>query len=251
VKSLHELETEDAEFRNAKANATAEVERLRDRRKRLLVGGDIDEILALDDEIRRQEISGEVADARARELLGPIYFSREELKRWAGVNMPTDDELDQLLAIVIAAHPEEFRNAPKEFKRAFYAVGRLGRLNEPSTDRYFVSSIDDANEILREHRLQGIEGDMLLAAVIAWGDISWRAPDKNMGAQLEISLAKRFSGSPAKPKWRDLLTGKASLVAPLPPRAARASSSTYPEPRVRIRYPDGREVDPAAPLGVR
>jgi hypothetical protein len=234
VKSLHELETEDAEFRNAKANATAEVERLRDRRKRLLVGGDIDEILALDDEIRRQEISGEVADARARELLGPIYFSREELKRWAGVNMPTDDELDQLLAIVIAAHPEEFRNAPKEFKRAFYAVGRLGRLNEPSTDRYFVSSIDDANEILREHRLQGIEGDMLLAAVIAWGDISWRArqehgrPTRNFACEALLGIAgqaevARFADRQSEPGRTASAAGRARKLFDIS-RAARANS---------------------------
>jgi hypothetical protein len=241
--SLAQLESESADFRAAKANAVAEIERLHDRRKRLLLAASVDEILSLDGEIRRQEIAGEIAQAKADALRGDLYWAREEVRKWAGVTMPTDSELAKLLDIVVAAHPGEFRDDVKEFRRAFYAVGRLGRLPEPSNDRYFISTVDDANEILRAHRLKSVEGDMLLCAAIAWGDVLWRAPDKAMGSQLEISLAKLNSGSPAKAKWREILACKANLVAPLPPRSMHASSSTYPTPRVRIRYGDGREVD--------
>jgi hypothetical protein len=251
TKSLTQLESESADFRTAKDNAVAEVTRLQDHRKRLLLTVSVDEILALDDDIRRQEIAGEIAQAKADALRGDLYWARENAKRYSGVAMPTDIELAKLLDIVVAAHPGDFRDNLEEFRRAFYSVGRLGRLPEPSADRYFMSTVDDANEILRAHRLQTIEGDMLLCAAIAWGDVLWRAPDTAMGGQLEISLAKLHSGSPAKPKWREILAGKANLLAPLPPRSAHASSSTYPVPRMTIRYGDGREVDPAAPLGVQ
>jgi hypothetical protein len=242
TKSLTQLESESADFRAAKANAVAELERLQDRRKRLLLTATIKQILEIDDEIRRQGITGEMAAAKADALRGPIHQARFLARQYAGVTMPTDDELERLLEIVTEAHPGQFRNNMTEFKNAFFAVGRLGRLSEPSNDRYFVSIVDDANEILRAHRLQNIEGDMLLAAAIAWGDILWRAPDKATGGQLEISLAKLNSGSPAKTKWREILACKANLVAPLPPRDMRASSSsTYPVPRVRITYPDSPE----------
>jgi hypothetical protein len=251
TKSLAELESEDAEFRAAKANAEAEVARLRDCRKAVLLSGDIDKILSLDAEVRRQEITGEIANAKSAKLRGPIYFEREELKRWAGVIMPSDAELSRLLDIVLSAHPNECRNAPKEFKRAFYSVGRLGRLSEPSSDRYYASSLDDANEVLRAHRLEDINGDLLWAAALAWGDICWRGGDKALGQLSEIGLARIGQGVAAKPMWRKILSGEASLVTSLPPRNVRASSSTYSVPRVTIRYGDGREVDPASPLGVQ
>jgi hypothetical protein len=250
-RTLPELETAMASNRAAKSDTESEIAELQDRRKRVLLSGDIDVIEEIDQQIRRHNIEVEIADAKARELHGFIYLAREEAKRWAGVNMPTDDQLAKLFEIVSAAHPGEFRDSPKQFRSAFYAVGRLGRLSEPSSDRYFVSSLDDANEITREARLESVDGDLFLAACLAWGDISWRAHDKATGGQLEIALAKRFQGTPAKPVWRHIFTGDARLVAPLQPRNMRASSSTYPEPRVRIRYGDGREVDPAAPLGVQ
>jgi hypothetical protein len=243
MQSLAELETANADFHAAKTNAVAEIGRLQDRRKRLLLTASVDEILSLDGEIRRQGIVGELAQAKADALRGDLYWAREESRRYAGVAMPTDIELAKRLDIVVAAHPGDFRHNLEEFRRALYAVGRLGRLTEPSADRYFISSVDDANQVLREQRLKNVEGDMLLCAAIAWGDISWRTPDTPMGGQLEISLAKLHSGTPAVAKWRDILSGKANLLAPLPPRNAHASSSTYPVPRVRIRYGDGREVD--------
>jgi hypothetical protein len=256
TKSLTQLESESADFRTAKANAVAEVKRLQDRRKKLLLTASVDEIIELDAEVRRQEIAGEIADAKSDALKEGLYWAREEAKRYAGVDMPSDAELERLLSIVTDAvdMPRLDNPTPEilgEFRRGFYAVGRLGRLPEPNADRYFVSSLDDANEILRAQRLRGIEGDVLLASALAWGDCVWRAVDRDIGQSQEIGLARLNQGAPARPVWREILAGRADVLPPLPPRNMHASSSSYPEPRMRIRYGDGREVDPAAPLGVR
>jgi hypothetical protein len=235
--SLAQLESESADFRAAKADAHAEIERLQDRRKRLLLTATIEQILEIDDEIRRQGITGEIAAAKADALRGPIHQARFLARQYAGVTMPTDDELERLLDIVTEAHPGQFRNNMTEFKNAFFAVGRLGRLSEPSNDRYFVSSLDDVNEILRAHRLQSVNGDMMQAAALAWGDCAWRAPDIALGQQPEIALAKLNQGTSARPVWREILTRRADVLPPLPPRSVHASAS-YQTPRVRIYRED-------------
>jgi hypothetical protein len=256
TKSLTELESESADFHAAKANAAAEIKRLQDRRERLLLTSTVDAIISLDGEIRRQQIAAEIALAKADDLRGPIHQARFVAQKYNGVDMPSAAELERLLSIVTDAVDMPRLDNPSreildEFRRAFYSVGRLGRLPEPSADRYFMSTVDDANEILRAHRLQTIEGDAMLAAALAWGDVVWRAPDKAIGQLQEIGLARLNQGAPARPVWREILAGRADVLPPLPPRNMHASSSSYPEPRVRIRYGDGREVDPAAPLGVQ
>ena len=253
TKSLVQLESESAEFSAAKTNAATEIKRLQDHRKRLLLTSPIDEILALDAEIRRQEIASEIAQAKADALRGGIYWGREEAKRYAGVDMPSAAELERLLSIVTDAVDMPRLDNPSreilaEFRRAFYSVGRLGRLPEPSADRYFVSSLDDAHEVLRAQRLQGVEGDAMLAAALAWGDVTWRAPDRAIGQLQEIALAKLNQGAPARAVWRDILSARADVLAPLPPRGQRASSSTYPHRGVAVyrEGPDGAmtKVDP-------
>lgn len=260
TKSLTQLESESAEFRAAKTNAATEVTRLQDHRKRLLLTASVDEILKIDGEIRRQEIDGEIAQAKADALRSDIYWARENAKRYAGVIMPGDDELERLLAIVTEAVEMPRLDNPSreildEFRRAFYSVGRLGRLPEPSADRYFVSSLDDANEILRAQRLQGIEGDTMLAAALAWGDVVWRAPDKAIGQGQEIGLARLHQGSPARPVWREILTDRADVLAPLPSRGMRSSAASYPTRPVKIyqQGADGQmhETAPIAPLLVQ
>jgi hypothetical protein len=253
TKSLSELESASANFLDAKSNADAEVERLLDVRKRLLITELVDEVLALDNEIKRQKVVSEMAQAKANELRGDIYVAREIAKQYAGVLMPTDDELERLLAIVTEAidfprlSGTPSRDVLDEFRRGFYACGRLGRLNEPATDRYFSSTLDDMSEILRDRRLRDVNGDVVLASALAWGDVVWRAADKDLGQMLEVSLAKRYTGTPPRPVWRDLLDGRANVQKPLPPRHLGASSSAYPMPRLTVRYGDA----PAAPLGVQ
>jgi hypothetical protein len=246
--------------RAALGNAKAEVAKLQELRPRLLRAATVDEIIELDDAVRRQAIAGEIAAARLVPLKIELDMVRHERAKWTGVDMPTDDELDRLLTIVSAAYPDlklareqgsfeiSERDHRSEFRAAFYAVGRLGRLAEPDDNRYFSSVVDDANSILRARRLGEVEGDALHAAALAWGDIAWRAADKAIGQSFEVSIARLNTGSPAVPRWRDILAGKANILAPLPPRGMHASSSSYPMPRVRIRYGDGREVDPSKNL---
>ena len=224
--SLTQLESESAAFRAAKANAVAEIERLQDLRKSLLLTASVDEILKIDGEIRRQGIAGEIAHAKFDALRGELHWAREEAKRYAGVVMPSAGELERLLEIVTEAVDLPRLTNPSrddfdEFRRAFYACGRLGRLPEPSAGRYFVSSLDDSNMILRSRHLSDINGDMLLAAAIAWGDVSWRASDKNLGQTLEVALAKPNTGTPARPVWREILARRADVLPPLSPRGMR------------------------------
>jgi hypothetical protein len=246
--------------RSALAAAKAEIARLQELRPRLLKTETVDEIIELDDEIRRETIAAEIAAARMAPLKIELEMVQHERAKWSGVEMPSAGELDRLLAIVTAAYPElklareqgrfdtSLRDHRYEFRAAFYAVGRLGRLAEPDAGRYFSSVVDDANSILRGRHIKEVDGDAVMCAVLAWGDAQHRPADAAFGQMTEVAIAKIHQGTPARPVWRDLLAGKANLLAPLPPRNTHASSSSYPEPRVRIRYGDGREVDPSKNL---
>ena len=237
------------EQRAALADSQEEIKAMREHRLSLLQTGTPEDVLSLDDEIRLESVKIEISTARIAPLKNYLARAREEREKWTGVDMPTAAELDRLLAIVSAAHPSlalekkqrrfdiALRNHRDEFKRAFYAVGRMGRLSEPDADRYVSSVFDDANSILKTRRLQEIEGDAFHAAALAWGDVVWRATDRAMGQSFEIGIARLNQGWPARPAWRDLLAGKANLLAPLPPRGMHVSSSSYPLPRVRITYP--------------
>jgi hypothetical protein len=229
--------------------------------------GTPEDVLSLDDEIRLEGIKIEIANARMAPLKNELDIVRIERAKWTGVDMPSADELDKLLAIVTAARPDlnlareqgrfdiSERDHRAEFRRAFYAIGRMGRLAEPDAGRYFSSIFDDANSILRGRRLEEIEGDAFQSAALAWGDVVWRAADRDMGQSFEIGLARLNQGSPAVPRWRDILAGATNLQPPLPPRGMRASSSTYPSRPVRIYQEDAdgvtRESPPIAPLLVQ
>jgi hypothetical protein len=104
------------------------------------LSGDIDEIEEIDTQIRRHCIESEIADAKALSLRGELYWARENAKRYAGVAMPSDAALERLLEIVTDAvdFPRLSNPSPNildEFRRGFYAVGRLGRLSEPDAGR--------------------------------------------------------------------------------------------------------------------
>ena len=181
--------------------------------------------------------------------------------------MPSADELDKLYKIVTAAYPDlklareqgrfdiGTRDHRDEFRRAFFAVGRMGRIAEPSPDRYFSAIVDDVNRVLSAHRHKEVEGDAAMCAILAWGDVAHRPADAAFGQLTEVALARINQGTPARPAWREILTGKANLVAPLPPRSMRSSSASYPTRPVRIleEGADGqmRESDPIAPLWVQ
>ena len=100
----------------------------------LRMAGTPEDVLSLDSEIRLEGIKIEIASARLAPLKNELDMVRQQAAKWAGVDMPSADELDSLYKIVIAAHPglnlerkttrfEYERNHQDEFKRAFFAVG--------------------------------------------------------------------------------------------------------------------------------
>jgi hypothetical protein len=241
ILSLQELE-DVLTFERAKlASAEKAIGELKDRRHRMLLEGDCDAVADLDNTIKSRSLTVESAAARISALQGPLHGAREHAKRWASdFVMPTDDELAALLKITAAARPGEFRDDLQAFKRAFLAVGRLGRSSEPNADRFWESSFDDANAILRGRRLGEIDASMFIAACLAWGDVQWRAADKKAGQLMELSLAKLDTGTRATPIWKDIIAGRANVRAPLPPRGGEATSSNYPTPKVKI-YQEGAD----------
>jgi hypothetical protein len=255
--------------RSALVGAQDELKAMQKRRVTLLrTAGTPEDVLSLDDETRLESIKIEIASARMAPLKNELDMVRQEAAKWAGVDMPSVDELDKLLAIVTAARPDlnlareqgrfdiSERDHRAEFRRAFYAIGRMGRLNEPDGDRYFHAVVDDVNRVLNARRLGDVGGDAVMCALLAWGDVPHRPADAAAFGQLtEVAIAKINQGTPAVAKWRKILSGEANLVAPLPPRGMRASSSTYPSRPVRIYQEDAdgvmRESPPIAPLLVQ
>ena len=77
-----------------------------------------------------------------------------------------------------------------------------------------------------------------LAVILAAGDIAWWRADARLGQLLEVGLAQH-AGLPCRNGWRDILSGKANLLAPLPPpELLRRENEPSP---VRI-YKDGRLI---------
>ena len=228
----------EQQLRQAVANARADIaaaprvrEAILERRTAMLLTATVDEILSVADELRVLDVKVEIARAKATAFGQELAHIDRERARWSGVDMPSDQELDQLLALVVAAYPSlslnreqskfdvGVRNPGREFKLAFFAVGRMGRLAQPRTDRYFSSIVDDMNGLLRAHGLGDIAGNSALAAIVAWNDVPFRLADQKRGQQLEVGLA-RNSGTPCSSEgWRGLLRGK-PLRKALPPRMA-------------------------------
>lgn len=112
-----------------------------------------------------------------------------------------------------------------EFARALIGVGvGMWRLREPTAKVYFVSHVDAANDILALLGMAEVSGDAVLAAIIATAEIPWRRADRSLGQLLEVAL-NRDAGLPYENKWRDLLTGTANLLTPLPARPLMAPPS--------------------------
>jgi hypothetical protein len=226
----------EQQLRQALANARADIaaaprvhKALLEQREAMLMTATVDEIIAVDDEIRVLDIKVEIARAKAAAFGQELGFIDRERARWAAVDMPSDEQLKQLFALVEREHPRLIernpnayisRNIADEFKTAFYGVGSVARLVEPTQKISFSTHCDRLNGLLRRRRHQEVEGDVVMAAVIAWGDCDFRLPDSRYGQLAECSLDPLHnSGKPPSPVWREILAGK-PLRKALPPRAA-------------------------------
>jgi hypothetical protein len=226
----------EQQLRESLANARADLEAaprvreaLLDRRKAMLLTSSVGEVIAVDDEIRVVDIKVEIAQAKAKACGEKLAFIDRERARWLGVEMPTDAELKKLLELVEREHPQLLdrrdtyirRNVEDEFKRAFYAVGSITRLSEPTQKIAFSTHVDRINNLLRRRGHTEVEADVVMAALIAWGDVDYRLQDLRHGQLAEVALDPNHNtGKPPSPVWREVLAGKSALRKPLPPRMA-------------------------------
>jgi hypothetical protein len=226
----------EQQLRESLANARADLEAaprvreaLLERRKAMLLTSTVDEIIAVDDEMRVLDIKVEIAQAKIKTFGQELGFIERERARWLGVEMPTDAELKKLLALVEREHrlldrnenAYIRRNVEDEFKRAFFGVGSITRLSEPTQKIAFSTHVDRLNVLLQRRGHTSVEGDVVMAALIAWGDVDYRFQDLRYGQTAECSLDPHHNtGRPPSPVWREILAGKSALRKALPPRMA-------------------------------
>jgi hypothetical protein len=191
---------------------------------RSVLTASIDEIAAVDDKARALNIKVEFSQAKITTFGLELDRVERERARWGGVDMPTDAQLKRLLALVERGYPQLLdresnayivRNFDAEFKCAFYAVGSMRRLEEPT--QKIVFSTDRINGLLRSRGHAQVEGDVVMAAVIAWG-IPFRLQALRYGQVAEVALDPYTGKACSSDAWRGLLDGSTSLRQPLPPR---------------------------------
>ena len=120
--------------------------------------------------------------------------------------MPSDEQLKQLLALVEREHPRLIERNPNAYivaisptssRRAFYGVGSMPRLSEPTQKVVFSTHVDRLNNLLRRRGHPEVDGDVVLAALIAWA-IPFRLQDLQFGMVAEaariVHRAAAFSG---------------------------------------------------------
>ncbi len=82
----------------------------------------VDEIVAVDDKARALAIRAEIDQAKIKAFGQEVDRIEHERARWVGVDMPTDAELKQLLALVEREHPRLLsRDANSCYARNFAA----------------------------------------------------------------------------------------------------------------------------------
>ena len=187
--------TEAEQLRQAIATARGDLEaaerareELRLRRAEMLTTSTVDEVVAVDDEARVLNIKIEISQAKVRAFGQKLDHIERERARWVGVDMPTDAELKQLLTLVQREHPRLLdrnpnayisRNVDYEFKLAFYGVGSITRVSLEAPPKIaFSTHIDRLNDLLRRRGHAEVEGDNVMAAAIAWGDVDYRRVER-------------------------------------------------------------------------
>jgi hypothetical protein len=147
-----------------------------------------------------------------------------------GAVMPSDSELERLLAIVAKHHSwlGAGRDAfdLEDFRTGFWATTLFFRTPAPRQDRRFSSYIEHIEDVFDTR----VGGPSFLAAIIATGEVPWQRQDLSAGRLLEIGVDP-YSGMTSRNAWRRVVTGEASLLAPV----ARAVPGQAPENVPRFR----------------
>jgi hypothetical protein len=120
------------------------------------------------------------------------------------------------------------------------AYGLFHEISEPTQKITFSAHVDRVNNVLRMQGHGEVEGDVVMAAAIAWGDVAYRLPDMRRGQITEVSLDPLFNtGRAPSAVWRKILTGE-PLCQPLPPRGSvTLEADRAPRPRVLEQGADG------------
>lgn len=138
------------------------------------------------------------------------------MRHRGGYERPSDDEMQKLFDLVLTHRPELREGASfAEFPRAMLAVAHLGRTNSVVTSQYFSHWIEVANTMLAGAGLAPVGGSSLLAAIIGHGDVAYRLSDRFAGQPLECGLTE-YGGRRCGNAWRDVLSGRAMLLKPVP-----------------------------------
>jgi hypothetical protein len=77
-------------------------------------------------------------------------------------------------------------------------------------------AVSQAHDVLQRLGLCAVEGPAVLAAILAHGDIPWRAHNQRAGQPLEVGIDP-YSGTRCSNRWRAVLAGEPLLPA-LPSR---------------------------------
>ena len=138
-------------------------------------------------------------------------------ERWR-FQMPTDEQLRQLDAIVVRAYPklglppdaigEEVEQRARAFRNAFLAIGYLGRRDEPETKNahslaWWLGHIKDW---LNESELPAdLTQSSFVAACVAHGDVPFFPLDR-YPYDTSLGLMIGYAGRRATDAWRKVLT---------------------------------------------
>jgi hypothetical protein len=136
----------------------------------------------------------------------------------AGLAIPNDQELEILLAKVVAAHPWLLEGGAaaltaSDLGLAFVALGGFYRRATTDRTRYFYHWIALAQERVGER----LNPTAFLAACILDG-VGWQRQEPAAGALLELALDP-YHGGLSDNVWQEVLRG-APVPEPVPPRQA-------------------------------
>lgn len=181
------------------------------------------------DELKAELAGKQQANVASPHVERSVSISRA-IERPADHLLPSDGELEKLLDIVECAYPKlrpsfdgKFADMKRQdhvagFKQAFHWLACVGRQDKLDTTRALSWWVDHAETWLRENGTSSpsVNGNALVVAVLAWGDISFASLDR-FPFDLAFGVSAYGGARPTSPTWRHVLdTGKIKPGVDLP-----------------------------------
>lgn len=149
------------------------------------------------------------------------------------VSLPSDDEFEKLIGLVLARWPilrpsagADWHSFVVQFRAAFVYCSHMGRREKLDTDRGLAWFASDALQWLRQHRpgsVVSISSAAFASAILATGDIKHTM---SQNFPFDFSLALQFGGGGflSCDRWHEVLaTGRLLEPSPSPWPAPPAS----------------------------